>query len=140
MEIFKIIVVTVLPCVVAIITTVISVIKIVTKGKVDLQITQLSDYQKMYDKLKSLVKEAEDSYNSMKNVKGLDAGKFKKNYVITKLQLYAVANNIKFDENLWCMYLEDEIGYTNKVNVEKSTRVDKVISENENIMLFNKGE
>jgi ABC-type microcin C transport system permease subunit YejB len=140
MEIFKTIVVTVLPCVVAIITTVISVIKIVTKGKVDLQITQLSDYQKMYDKLKSLVKEAEDSYNSMKNVKGLDAGKFKKNYVITKLQLYAVANNIKFDENLWCMYLEDEIGYTNKVNVEKSTRVDKVISENENIMLFNKGE
>lgn len=140
MEIFKTIVVTVLPCVVAIITTVISVIKIVTKGKVDLQITQLSDYQKMYDKLKSLVKEAEDSYNSMKNVKGLDAGKFKKNYVITKLQLYAVANNIKFDENLWCMYLEDEIGYTNKVNVEKSTRVDKVISENENIMVFNKGE
>lgn len=140
MEIFKTIVVTVLPCVVAIITTVISVIKIVTKGKVDLQITQLSDYQKMYDKLKSLVKEAEDSYNSMKNVKGLDAGKFKKNYVITKLQLYAVANNIKFDENLWCMYLEDEIGYTNKVNVEKSTRVDKVISENDNIMLFNKGE
>lgn len=139
MEIFKTIVVTVLPCVVAIITTVISVIKIVTKGKVDLQITQLSDYQKMYDKLKSLVKEAEDSYNSMKNVKGLDAGKFKKNYVITKLQLYAVANNIKFDENLWCMYLEDEIGYTNEVNVEKSTRVDKVISENENIM-FNKGE
>lgn len=125
MEIFKTIVVTVLPCVVAIITTVISVIKIVTKGKVDLQITQLSDYQKMYDKLKSLVKEAEDSYNSMKNVKGLDAGKFKKNYVITKLQLYAVANNIKFDENLWCMYLEDEISYTNKVNVEKSTRVDK---------------
>lgn len=140
MEIFKTIVVTVLPCVVAIITTVISVIKIVTKGKVDLQITQLSDYQKMYDKLKSLVKEAEDSYNSMKNVKGLDAGKFKKNYVITKLQLYAVANNIKFDENLWCMYLEDEISYTNKVNVEKSTRVDKVTSENENIMLFNKGE
>lgn len=140
MEIFKTIVVTVLPCVVAIITTVISVIKIVTKGKVDLQITQLSDYQKMYDKLKSLVKEAEDSYNSMKNVKGLDAGKFKKNYVITKLQLYAVANNIKFDENLWCMYLEDEIGYTNEVNVEKSTRVDKVISENENIMLLNKGE
>lgn len=125
MEIFKTIVVTVLPCVVAIITTVISVIKIVTKGKVDLQITQLSDYQKMYDKLKSLVKEAEDSYNSMKNVKGLDAGKFKKNYVITKLQLYAVANNIKFDENLWCMYLEDEIGYTNKVNVEKSIRMDK---------------
>ena len=125
MEIFKTIVVTVLPCVVAIITTVISVIKIVTKGKVDLQITQLSDYQKMYDKLKSLVKEAEDSYNSMKNVKGRDAGKFKKNYVISKLQLYAVANNIKFDENLWCMYLEDEIGYTNKVNVEKSTRVDK---------------
>lgn len=140
MEIFKTIVVTVLPCVVAIITTVISVIKIVTKGKVDLQITQLSDYQKMYDKLKSLVKEAEDSYNSMKNVKGLDAGKFKKNYVITKLQLYAVANNIKFDENLWCMYLEDEIGYTNEVNVDKSTRVDKVISENENIMLLNKGE
>lgn len=140
MEIFKTIVITVLPCVVAIITTVISVIKIVTKGKVDLQITQLSDYQKMYDKLKSLVKEAEDSYNSMKNVKGLDAGKFKKNYVITKLQLFAVANKIDFDENLWCMYLEDEIGYTNKVNVEKSTRVDKVISENENIMLFNKGE
>lgn len=140
MEIFKTIVVTVLPCVVAIITTIISVIKIVTKGKVDLQITQLSDYQKMYDKLKSLVKEAEDSYNSMKNVKGLDAGKFKKNYVITKLQLYAVANNIKFDENLWCMYLEDEIGYTNKVNVEKSIRMDKVISENENIMLLNKGE
>lgn len=139
MEIFKTIVVTVLPCVVAIITTVISVIKIVTKGKVDLQITQLSDYQKMYDKLKSLVKEAEDSYNSMKNVKGLDAGKFKKNYVITKLQLYAVANNIKFDENLWCMYLEDEIGYTNEVNVEKSTRVDKVISENENNMFY-KGE
>lgn len=134
MEIFKTIVVTVLPCVVAIITTVISVIKIVTKGKVDLQITQLSDYQKMYDKLKSLVKEAEDSYNSMKNVKGLDAGKFKKNYVITKLQLFAVANNINFDENLWCMYLEDEIGYTNKVNVEKSTRMD-----NENIVLF-KGE
>jgi ABC-type microcin C transport system permease subunit YejB len=134
MEIFKTIVVTVLPCIVAIITTVISVIKIVTKGKVDLQITQLSDYQKMYDKLKSLVKEAEDSYNSMKNVKGLDAGKFKKNYVITKLQLYAVANNIKFDENLWCMYLEDEIGYTNKVNVEKSTRMD-----NENIISF-KGE
>lgn len=134
MEIFKTIVVTVLPCVVAIITTVISVIKIVTKGKVDLQITQLSDYQKMYDKLKSLVKEAEDSYNSMKNVKGLDAGKFKKNYVITKLQLYAVANNIKFDENLWCMYLEDEIGYTNKVNVEKSIRMD-----NENIIQF-KGE
>lgn len=140
MEIFKTIVVTVLPCIVAIVTTVLSVIKIVTKGKVDLQITQLSDYQKMYDKLKSLVKEAEDSYNSMKNVKGLDAGKFKKNYVITKLQLYAVANNIKFDENLWCMYLEDEIDYTNKVNVEKSTRVDKVISENENIMLLNKGE
>ena len=134
MEIFKTIVVTVLPCVVAIITTVISVIKIVTKGKVDLQITQLSDYQKMYDKLKSLVKESEDSYNSMKNVKGLDAGKFKKNYVITKLQLYAVANNIKFDENLWCMYLEDEIGYTNKVNVEKSIRMD-----NENIIQF-KGE
>jgi ABC-type microcin C transport system permease subunit YejB len=131
MEIFKTIVVTVLPCVVAIITTVISVIKIVTKGKVDLQITQLSDYQKMYDKLKSLVKEAEDSYNSMKNVKGLDAGKFKKNYVITKLQLYAVANNIKFDENLWCMYLEDEIGYTNKVNVEKSIRMD-----NENNIQF----
>lgn len=134
MEIFKTIVVTVLPCVVAIITTVFSVIKIVTKGKVDLQITQLSDYQKMYDKLKSLVKEAEDSYNSMKNVKGLDAGKFKKNYVITKLQLYAVANNIKFDENLWCMYLEGEIDYTNKVNVEKSTRMD-----NENIIQF-KGE
>lgn len=134
MEIFKTIVVTVLPCVVAIITTVISVIKIVTKGKVDLQITQLSDYQKMYDKLKSLVKEAEDSYNSMKNVKGIDAGKFKKNYVITKLQLYAVANNIKFDENLWCMYLEDEIGYTNKVNVEKSRRMD-----NENLIQF-KGE
>lgn len=131
MEIFKTIVVTVLPCVVAIITTVISVIKIVTKGKVDLQITQLSDYQKMYDKLKSLVKEAEDSYNSMKNVKGLDAGKFKKNYVITKLQLYAVDNNIKFNENLWCMYLEDEIDYTNKVNVEKSTRMD-----NENIIQF----
>lgn len=52
MEIFKTIVVTVLPCVVAIITTVISVIKIVTKGKVDLQITQLSDYQKCMTSLK----------------------------------------------------------------------------------------
>lgn len=140
MEIFKTIVVTVLPCVVAIITTVISVIKIVTKGKVDLQITQLTDYQNMYDKLKSLVREAEDSYNSMKNVKGLDAGKFKKNYVITKLQLFAVANKIDFNENLWCMYLEDEIGYTNEINVEKSTRVENAKSENENIVLLSKGE
>lgn len=140
MEIFKTIVVTVLPCVVAIITTVISVIKIVTKGKVDLQITELSDYQKMYDELKRLVREAEDSYNSMKNVNGLNAGKFKKNYVITKLQLFAVANKINFNENLWCMYLEDEIGYTNEVNVEKSTRVDNAKSENENIVLLSKGE
>lgn len=140
MEIFKTIVINVLPCVVAIITTVISVIKIVTKGKVDLQITELSDYQKMYDELKRLVREAEDSYNSMKNVKGLNAGKFKKNYVITKLQLFAVANKINFNENLWCMYLEDEIGYTNEVNVEKSTRVDNAKSENENIVLISKGE
>lgn len=140
MEIFKTIVVTVLPCVVAIITTVISVIKIVTKGKVDLQVTELFDYQKMYGELKRLVREAEDSYNSMKNVKGLNAGKFKKNYVITKLQLFAVANKINFNENLWCMYLEDEIEYTNKVNVEKSTRADNAKSENENIVLLSKGE
>lgn len=140
MEIFKTIVVTVLPCVVAIITTVISVIKIVTKGKVDLQVTELFDYQKMYGELKRLVREAEDSYNSMKNVKGLNAGKFKKNYVITKLQLFAAANKINFNENLWCMYLEDEIEYTNKVNVEKSTRADNAKSENENIVLLSKGE
>lgn len=125
MEIFKTIVVTVLPCIVAIVTTVLSVIKIVTKGKVDLQFSGLSDFQKMHEELKKLIMQAEVSYNAMKNVNGLDAGQFKKNYVITKLQLFAVANKIDFDENLWCMYLEEEVKYTNTVNTDKSTRMDK---------------
>ena len=112
MEIFKTIVVTVLPCIVAIVTTVLSVIKIVTKGKVDLQFSGLSDFQKMHEELKKLIMQAEVSYNAMKNVN-------------TKLQLFAVANKIDFDENLWCMYLEEEMKYTNTVNTDKSTRMDK---------------
>lgn len=107
---------TVLPIVIACTTAIIAIIKTCTGSKSKKTLHSVCSYDDMHEKMLEYVKEAEKSYTAIKNVQGMDAGLFKRNYVITRLQVYAVSCGYDFDEEFWDAEIAKICEYTKEVN------------------------
>lgn len=73
----------------------------------------------LYQYMKKQIVKSEKAYSCLKHVAGMEAGAFKKEWVMQKMQVFALANGIAFDEMEWSNIVEEEIGFANVVNSDK---------------------
>jgi len=89
------------------------------KAKVDTRKAYTSAV--LYEKAEELVKEAEEKYKPLDIVfkqYGLSAGKQKKEDVLIRLQLFAIANGINMDIDVWDKAVEKIVDMTKAVNAK----------------------
>lgn len=84
----------------------------ITKKKLDKQ----TAYEDMHDFVVYEIKSAEKAYSGLKFVPNMNSGAFKKEYVLQKLQCYALSKGYEYDESVWEGIIEHEIDFANTVN------------------------